>query len=386
MKILIATGIFKPEIGGPATLAAELPKRLNATGHKAGVVTYSDKATYSFDKTFNFPLLRVVRGKNKFWNYFRYYRAVKKIGYDADVVYTLDWFSAGLPVMLACRSLKKRYVVRVGGGYLWEKYLSEGNTAVTLREFYEKGLYKKYWLMFWLIKKVLRNAFQVIFNSDEQKELYIKYYGLEEKRTVTIKNVVPENRISGLVKDYNAIGDNKDREIVFAGRFIKMKNVESLVEAFAKMKDESFRLLLIGDGPEKQNIEKKVWEMGIYERVDFIPPMSQSDLYKRIALSYLVVVPSWTDVSPHQAYECLSLGIPLLLTKENYLGLKTPNDWRTIDPKSVDDIADALNFLTDPATYKAFVEAQEKIKVHHTWDEVVGEHLKVFRNVLNQEI
>ena len=58
---------------------------------------------------------------------------------------------------------------------------------------------------------------------------------------------------------------------------------------------------------------------GIYERVVFLPTMSQSDLYYRIASSYVIVIPSWTDVSPNQAYECLALGIPFIITKEKIL-------------------------------------------------------------------
>jgi hypothetical protein len=139
MRILITTGIFKPDVGGPATLGFELAKRLAATGHTVMVITYSEKAEYAFDKDFNFgPIIRVVRGKNKlakFFKYFEYFFTVLKHVGDYSVIYSLEWFSAGFLTMLAARFRGKKYAVRVSGGYIWEKYLSQGNKPISLVDF-----------------------------------------------------------------------------------------------------------------------------------------------------------------------------------------------------------------------------------------------------------
>lgn len=377
MKILIATGIFKPELGGPATVALELGKRLQATGHSITVLTYSAKSSYRFDAELDFPVIRVVRGKNKILNYFRYFLAAAREMKKHAVTYTLDWFSAGLPILFASKISRKPYVVRVSGGYIWEKYLAEGKPPMTLRAFYENGIYKNYKLMFWLISRVLRNAECVVFNSDEQRVLYERFYKLLPQKTKAIYNAVPDNRISGLVNSYNIDNVERDREIVFAGRFIKMKNVESLVQAFAKFQDHSFKLLLIGEGPLKPDLERLVTKLGLGERVEFMPPMSQSDLYRRIAHSYFVVIPSWTDISPNQAYECLSLGIPFLLTKENYLSINN-QQFMKIDPASVADIASKMNQLLGRTEYLKFIGELRRITFDNPWSRVVGEHLKLF--------
>lgn len=380
MKILIATGIFKPELGGPATVALELAKRLKATGHSVTVITYSNQPTYSFDEDLAFPIIRIVRRRNKISNYYRYYRAVSKAMPEHDITYTLDWFSAGVPIWLASRSTHIPYIVRVGGGYIWEKYLAENKPPLTLKEFYARGLHKKYRLFFWLIQKVLQNAQRVVFNSDEQRKLYQNIYNLKPENVLTIYNAIPENRLSGLVNSYNTSHHERDKEIVFAGRLIKMKNIESLIRAFAKLKDQTFRLLIMGDGPLENELKQLVRDLRLEKRVDFIPAMSQSDLYKRIVNSYLVVIPSWTDISPHQAYECLALGIPFLLTKENYLSINNQH-FLKIDPHSVDDIADKMNMLLDPEAYKKFVDELHRITFDHPWSDVVSEHLKLFVSV-----
>jgi glycosyltransferase involved in cell wall biosynthesis len=386
MRILITTGIFKPEPGGPATYAAELARRLQSSGHKVAVLTYSQKREYSKDKQFTFPLIRVVRVKNKLLNYVRYFFAVRREIKKYDFVYSLDWFSVGMPVMLAAKFSKKKYILRVGGGYIWEKYLAEGNSPVTLREFYEKRMYKKYLLMYLIIKRVFRNAAHIIFNSDIQRDLYLEPYGITREKTSVIYNPMPEGRFDGLVQSFNFDKRyaDKDKEIVFWGRFIKMKNVESLVRAFAKMSDPSFRLLLIGEGPTEGDLRKLAAELDVAHRVEFFSPMSHSDLFRRIVNCYLFVLPSWTDISPNQINEAMSLKIPFLVTKENYLPINNQK-FLKIDPKSVEDITEKINQLLDPSVYNAFLDSLHRLQFSFTWNDAVIQHVRLFRKILDEK-
>lgn len=361
-------------------MAFEIAKRLSSSGHDVQVVTYSEKPAFEQDSKYQFKIERVLRGKNKILNYLKFYFAVKKYIKENDIVYTLDWFSAGVPVMLAARGAKKKYCVRVGGSYIWEKYLAQGNPPMPLREFYAKGLHKKYRLMFYFIKKVLTRASVVIFNSQIQRDLYVKVYGINEENAVVIENAVPENKVSSLVQNYNERSFDRDREIVFAGRFIKMKNVDTLIKAFAAMTDKSFKLLIIGDGPEKENLKNLIIQEGIADRSEIHESMSQSDLYYRIARSYLVVIPSWTDVSPNQAYECLGLGIPFLISKENFLPIR--DDLQIMfDPHSVEELRSILDQLAQRPHYEQYLTSLRKIKYRHSWDVVVDEHLRVFNKL-----
>jgi glycosyltransferase involved in cell wall biosynthesis len=385
MKILIATGIFKPELGGPATYAVELAKRLQATGHTVTVLTFSDKPRYELDNELSFKIIRVVRAKNKQVNFLKFLRILYPEMKNNQIIYALDWFTVGLPMFVASKLTGKKYIVRVGGAYIWEKYLAQRNPPITLKEFYTQHLYRKYPLMFWIITRALRNAERVIFNSDEQRLIYTEVYTLHPDKTLTIYNAVPENRLSTLVQSFNTQDEHKDKEIVFAGRFITMKNIESLIEAFSQLKDEEFKLLLIGEGPLEETLRSKVKDKALESKVQFLPAMSQSELYKRIAHCYFVVIPSWTDVSPNQAYECLALGIPFLITQENYLSInKQP--FLKIDPRSVTNIANTMNRLLDPKEYEKFTKELRALHFKHNWNDVVGEHLKVFIAVSKLDI
>ena len=133
MKILITTGIFEPEVGGPATYAPRLARKFASAGDTVVVVTYSATPLQDSDNSYPFKLIRIVRG-GRLVNRIRFFFAVLREAKTCDLIYTLDWFAAGLPVALAAKLRVKPYVVLVGGDYLWEqKYLESWQKPVTLR-------------------------------------------------------------------------------------------------------------------------------------------------------------------------------------------------------------------------------------------------------------
>ncbi|PIR76833.1 MAG: hypothetical protein COU30_05750, partial [Candidatus Magasanikbacteria bacterium CG10_big_fil_rev_8_21_14_0_10_38_6] len=66
MKILIATGIFPPEIGGPATYVPRIAKEFLDRDHFVSVITYSD--TYVHERDVHYPfLVKRIKRVNTLW-------------------------------------------------------------------------------------------------------------------------------------------------------------------------------------------------------------------------------------------------------------------------------------------------------------------------------
>lgn len=367
MRLLITTGIFDPESGGPATYARELATMLIGESHQVTVLTYSAQAHYDFDTTYPFHLIRIVRG-NKILNRLRFFWAVFCEIKTVDCVYTLDWFAAGLPVAFACILRAVPYVVRVGGDYLWEQsYLQSGRTPISLREFYEAGVYKemRYRTVYVLIHLVLNHARHVIFNSDVQRELYLTHYSLPKDKTSTSYNPMPamQKNTQDIVRS----------EFVYWGRLIVMKNVTTLVGAFAQAQlPKEYTLTIIGDGPQKKEIQTLIIALSLEGRVQVLPAMRHSKVLARVSAARAFVLPSWTDIAPNQVYEALSLGLPTLVTRENYLPIhdQLPS---MIDPHSVEDIASKLEMLADDGQYTQFKKTCRNITHTHPWEEVIRE-------------
>ena len=376
MRILIATGIFEPETGGPATYAPLLAAKLVEAGHRAKVLTYVSK-TNGEPASYPFKVVRVVRTGNKIKDRIDYFRAAYRELRGYDLVYTLDWFAAGLPVALAARLRRVPYVVRVGGDYLWEqRYIESNEPPLTLKEFYERGLHRRleYRLAYVLIRSVLRGAAHVIFNSDKQRELYERHYGLKKERVSTIYNPVLRAGRTGR--------GSPSKEFVFWGRFIAMKNLAKLIRAFgdADLSDD-FTLTLIGDGPRLFELEDLTYELGLEKCVSFVPTMSRTDVLERVQNSRATILPSWTDISPNQVYEAIAIGLPALVTKENYLSIadRLP---ATVDPHSLEDIAEKIKMLADDAKYEMFAKKFSAISFAHSWEDVLREHVAVFKRII----
>jgi glycosyltransferase involved in cell wall biosynthesis len=375
MRILIATGIFPPDIGGPATYAPAIAAKLHEAGWNVSVLAFSDSPQHDSGISYPFRLVRIVRG-NRLLNRVRFFFAALREARDADLVYTLDWFAAGLPVALAAKILRKPYVVRVGGDWAWESAYSESSDGqpVPLGDFYERGLYRHgaNGVAYRIIRFVLRGASRVIFNSDMQRELYLRFYGLSAARVSTICNPVPRVETTDIARGIPT------HEIVYWGRLVVLKNLGSLVRAFAKARlPEDYTLALIGDGPQKRHLAKLIAETGLQNRIRLEPPMPLPELLARVKNCRAAIVPSWTEISPNQVCESLAIGLPALVTKENYLSIADQLP-ETIDPRSIPDIAAKLEMLADDARYENFSRRWRSIEFRHTWDDVLAEHLAVF--------
>ncbi len=373
MKILIASGIFLPEAGGPPTYILNFAKVLLELKHQVTVLAYSDKATYDLDKSLGFEVVRVVR-KNKLLNYYHYYKQTKKLlsSDNFDCIYAFDHFSAGYPVFLVIKNKKIPFFIRVGGDFIWERYLEKSNNLVTLKDFYQNNLYKKFEnLRFILIKKVFSRANKIIFTTQFQQDIFAKYYDLASKKLEIINN--PIN------KDISInIHQNVSKEIIFHGRINKKNNLIFLLQAFAKMQDNSFTLHIIGDGPEKLKLKAEVENLQL-NNVVFSDLMSRADLYQKLATAYLAVYPSLTDISPNGVLESLRLGLPFVCTQE--IGF----DWLKdkvlmFDPKNMTELVNILNNLSKPEFYHDYKTNLAKISYDYDYRQATEDTLEILQN------
>src|SRR3989338_7806812 len=102
MRLLLVTGIYPPEIGGPATYAQKIAQKLGENGHEVSVLTFSPNAVESTDSNSKWTIIRIARG-NKMLNRIRFFAGVYRLAPRNDLVYMLDWFAAGFPAGHLCR-------------------------------------------------------------------------------------------------------------------------------------------------------------------------------------------------------------------------------------------------------------------------------------------
>jgi glycosyltransferase involved in cell wall biosynthesis len=376
LKLLIATGIFPPDIGGPATYAEALIKELPKYNCEISVVTYSDQKLENRYEKSGFNLFTINRKQNTIIRYLKFFFKVWQLAKWADIIYALDLISSGLPAMLVAKLRNKRVVFRTGGDFLWEKASQKGWTKLTLKKYYQSKKNFREVLLLSFGRWILKSYDFVIFSTRLQSDIYKKYYGLPTRKIIFINNALPS-----LVLAKEKVEKNEyNNSIVFAGRLIKLKNLDRLLKAFSAINKKDVNLVIFGNGPEKENITELTKDLDLSDRVKIRDRISHAELIEVIRNCLFFILPSLSEISPNLVYECLSLAKPIILTRETGLPVDIIENIITIDPEDENDIKDKISYLLNPENLSNYKNKIQNIKIEkREWSEVAKDHLDVFK-------
>jgi len=97
----------------------------------------------------------------------------------------------------------------------------------------------------------------------------------------------------------------REKTVISVGRLSREKGHQTLLEAFSKVDAPDWQLELVGDGPERQRLERFAKELGIEERVHFLG--SQRDVWRFLAKAEIFVLPSLYEGFPNALVEAMSV-------------------------------------------------------------------------------
>lgn len=371
-KVLIATGIYPPDIGGPATYAELLKKELIKLGCQVKVVSYSNQ---KYTKK-NEEIFFITRKENIIIRYLKYFFKVWSLADWAEVIYTLDLVSAGLPATLVGNLRKKTVIFRTGGDFLWEKAYYNGWTSLPLSQYYQakKKLREKILISF--CQRLLKRINLIIFSTELQSGIYQEYYRVPREKIRLVANPIPEIIV-------NEIDERYKNNLIFAGRLIKLKNLERLIRVFSEIKSKNISLLIFGEGPEKNNLQSIIEGLGSGGRIKIMEKVEHDKLLVIIKSCKFFILPSISEISPNLALECLAMKKPVILTKETGLNKNIIENLITVDPLSETDIRDKIEFLLDEDNLRNYENKIGKMDINkRNWQDVAYDHLTIFNSIL----
>ncbi len=225
----------------------------------------------------------------------------KLADYKFDVVVTNFFPMLHVPVVYAyCKRNKAKMIIEVAevwNAAYWQQYL--GRFA---------GLFGH-----WYSRRVLKGGDFYITNSTATEDLLIKE-GIEPSKTLSYCPVLEDAQLSKIRKTYEK--KQRQKKVVFSGRLIKEKRIDKWLKVFdaAHLKDTGIRGVIIGDGPELENINALIRGRGMQDFVevkDFYK--DKTDYYKELASASLVLNMSEREGLSILAIESIALGTPVLL-------------------------------------------------------------------------
>ncbi|MSU55639.1 MAG: glycosyltransferase [Candidatus Taylorbacteria bacterium] len=332
MKILIATGLYPPDVGGPAEYAKNLHDEFVRLGHKVRVVSYT----------------RIERFLPFGVRHFYYFLRLVRHMFGVDFVLSLDLISVGFPSVCATSLFGKKNVIRVGGDFLWEAYVERTGKLIPLSNFYKKNhkLNLKEKLIYRLMKFTLCHSSHLAFNSDWQRNILIPEHGLNREKTSVILNFIGEKLPSEPAVEKN---------FIWAVRPIKLKNGANLEKAFL----------------EAQKVDPNI---SLDDRTT-----SHDELFERLKSCYAVILPSVSEVSPNLIFDAIRFGKPFIVTKETGAYEMLKGIGLFVDPLNLDDIAEKIIMLSDDKMYQMYQSKVESFSMKHSWGEVANEFLNLFK-------
>jgi len=372
MKLLVCTGIYPPDMGGPATYSKLLFDRLPEKEISAKILSFSE-----------------VRHLPKIIRHFVYYQKVKKLGRDADLIYVQDPVSVGLPTALACKKINKKFVLKVVGDYAWEQYQIKSQNLKEDEEFvYPENFWKqKFDFKTELLKKIEKftadRAEKIITPSNYLKDI-VSGWGIDEKKITVIYNAfapvdIIEEKYSLRIR-YKISGT----AIFSAGRLVPWKGYDTLIDVVNELPET--RLIIAGEGPDYDKLQEKIKKMGLENRVVLSGRLGKDDLLKQIKASDIFVLNTGYEGLSHQLLEVMSVGTPIITTNVggNPELIKDEREGLLIDYNNKEQLKEAILKLSKKRVFadKLVANAKEKLK-HFDEEKMLNELVDVLLQVKN---
>lgn len=326
MKILLTTDWYKPVVNGVVTSVINLKKELESRGHEVRVLTlsrsyesYAENGVY-YIKSLNlekiYPNARAVLPHME-----PFVREL--IWWNPDVVHSqceFMTFSYALKISKKCQCPLIHTYHTVYEDYI--HYLPGGLSN------YKTGAKLERKAVVCFSKMILSRTSQVIVPTKKVENI-LKKYGVGEPVSVMPTGVdLSRFKEPITLEEKNAVKKRlgiplENKVLVSVGRLAKEKNLEELLEYFAKLVREgngkNLTFLIAGDGPDRERLEKLAEELGIKDQVVFTGMISPDKVAGYYKLGDVFVCASNSETQGITYIEALACGLPALCRRDDCL-------------------------------------------------------------------
>jgi glycosyltransferase involved in cell wall biosynthesis len=295
MKVLVVSGIWPPDVGGPASHAPDVARFLTDRGHdvEALITAASAPALEPF------RVHRVSRALPKGALHLVAGAGIARAARRADVVYATGLFAR---TAAACAVARRPYVVKLTGDPAFERARWRRTVTGDVRAFQQGGGGIEGAFLRVVRDQTVGRAAHVVCPSGFLRELAVSW-GIAPSRVSVLPNPAPAlpplPPRDELRRSFGIDGPT----LVFAGRFGPQKALDVLVEAVGRVDGVTLVLAGEGDAPAAG------------ERVRFVGALPRERVLELFAAADASVLSSSWENFPHSLVEALAVGAPVIATR-----------------------------------------------------------------------
>lgn len=319
----------------------------------------------SHPRYFSLGRLAQFRGLNRLQREL-YWRALKQevgefVASGGDIVLA---HSCGLPGVMASRVAPAKLVVSMHDNELYD--VAPAYPAV--RE---------------VIRGALRQADAVIYVSQTLYEVGIKLAGAHAGY------VIP----TGINEYPDVVPSLDDRfTIVTASRLIPRKNIDLLIEAFRQFSVSApeARLIIVGDGQERQRLENAAQAIDAGERIEFTGNVPHREVLKTMARAHLFVLPSVREALGAVWFEAMAMRVPVVGVRGEGIADYVTNgqDGFLVPPNDVESIVTIMRAMYEQPSRRREIGEQGFALFDRSgirWQDYVHSHIELFKHLVSNE-
>jgi glycosyltransferase involved in cell wall biosynthesis len=306
MKVLITSGIWPPDVGGPASHGPELGRFLVSRGHEVEAVTAAGPTGV---EPAPFPVRAVRRDRPRAVRLPAAALAIVSAARGKQVIYSAGLYTRS---SLAARLSSVPLVVKLAADPAFERARRDRfGFGGSLDDFQRGGGSPRIRYLKRQRAFSLSRAARIVVPSRYLAEL-VTGWGVPPDRVRVVPNPAPaidptESR-DALRRRLGVSGPT----FVFAGRFVKQKNLPLAVDALRHVDGAS--LVLVGEGPEAGAVADAVARASLNERVWVKGAVARDTAIEWMRAADAAVLPSDWENFPHAAVEALAAGTPVIAT------------------------------------------------------------------------
>ncbi len=302
MRVLIVSGIWPPDVGGPASHAPDVARFLRGRGHDVEVVTTAAAPPP--------PQPYAVRAVPRHHRVgVRHYRGAALVHHrarEADVVYTTGMFGRSA---LGATMARRPYVVKLTADPAFERSRRRGLVEGNVDDFQRRRGRPAVAFLRLARDLELRRAAHVFTPSAYLRELALSW-GVAPERVSVLPNPAPDVPELPPRDELKRTFGLDGATLAFAGRLTAQKSLSRALEAVAAT--DGVRFVIAGDGPDRAALEGRARELGIADRVRFLGAQPRERIVELFRAADATILSSSWENFPHTVVEALAVGTPVL--------------------------------------------------------------------------
>ena len=383
-RILIFAAYFYPHVGGYEKIVYELSRRLVQRGYEIDILTCNTERALSYEELDGIHIYRLPS-----WNAlnslypipkpcptsFKILRGLLRKNYDVINTQTRFFITSFLGLIFA--KLKRTPLVHTEHG---ARHSIVPNKVIDLiSRAYDHSIGAL------IVKSARRNI-----GVSEAACEFLKHLGAANAQV--IYNGIDTSIFKREDTNYRQkLGISNDAVIItFVGRLIYAKGMQDLISAFPRIKDTApnAKLLIVGDGPYRAELEKLAHQTGCASSILFLGQRNQDEVIDVLSATDIFVNPSYSEGLGISVMEAASIGLPIIATDVGGTReiITTDKTGILVKARDVGQLAEELCRLHANSELRGKLGENARIFAERkfNWDKITGEYIKLYTSLVGK--